>query len=146
MKVKDLMTPNPIYCSSNTSLSKVAQLMRDEDFGEIPVCANERVIGVVTDRDIVCRTIAEDKDPLRMTAGDIMSRLVVTTSPEDELEDAIEIMEEDKVRRLPVVDQEWRLVGILSASDVSAVSAKKAGKILRAASASSLWKSKTRVA
>ena len=145
MKVKDVMTPDPIFCSPETPLSGVARLMKDGDCGEIPVCRGEQVVGVVTDRDITCRTIAEDLDPLRMTARDIMTLLVITTTPDEDLDKAIKLMEEEKVRRLPVVDSERRLVGLLSATDIAAFSEKKGGELLRRVSGPSLWKSKMRV-
>lgn len=146
MKVRNVMTPDPIYCTPETPLVAVAKLMKDGDCGEIPVCRGEMVVGVITDRDITCRTIAENRDPLQMTAVEIMTRLVVTTTPGEDLENAIRVMEEEKVRRLPVVDQDERLVGMLSATDVVAFSERKGGELLRRVSAPSVWKSKMRVA
>src|SRR5215471_1313966 len=107
MQVKDMMTTDPVCCSSNTPLREVAQMIIEQDCGEIPVIDNSSSkvpVGVVTDRDIVCRTVANGLNPLDLTAADCMSKPIVTVKPEMSLEEACRIMEEKLVRRIPVVD------------------------------------------
>jgi len=135
MKVKEMMTTNPACCTSDTSLAEVARMMVDKDCGEIPVLDNEssRVpIGVVTDRDIVCRTIANGLNPLNLTAADCMSKPIVTVNLEISLEEACRIMEEKLIRRIPVVDDRGCCVGILTIADVALNTGKNvAGHIVR---------------
>src|SRR5262247_2499452 len=107
MTVKEIMTPNAECCTTGTNLRDVAQLMVKSDCGEIPVCdAGRKPIGVVTDRDIVCRVVATGQNPSELTAGDCMSTPVVTTTPDASVEDCARLMEAHQIRRLPVVDAE----------------------------------------
>ena len=135
MKVKEMMTTNPACCTSDTPLPEVARMMVDKDFGEIPVLDNKssRVpIGVITDRDIVCRTIANGLNPLDLTAADCMSKPIVTVNLEISLEEACRIMEEKLIRRIPVVDDRGCCVGILTIADVALNTGKNvAGHIVR---------------
>ena len=122
MQVKDLMTADPACCTAGTSLQEVAQLMVDNDCGEIPVVENEtekRPIGVVTDRDIVIRTVAKGVNPLDMTAGECMTQPVVTATPDMSLEDCCRIMEEEMIRRVPVVDESGVCIGIVALADIA---------------------------
>ena len=120
MLVKDLMTQNPVCCAADTDLQAVAQLMTNFDCGEIPVCDETgRPIGVVTDRDIICRMLARGENPLRHTAADCMSQPVFTVSPEASLEEAARVMESHQVRRLPVVDSDRICCGILAQADIA---------------------------
>jgi CBS domain-containing protein len=93
--------------------------MREEDAGIIPVCYDGRVLGVVTDRDLTVRVLAEGRDPANTRVSDVMSSDVQVCTPDDRLVDAIRIIGEENVRRLPVVDRDDRLVGILSMTDVA---------------------------
>jgi CBS domain-containing protein len=135
MQVKDMMTKDPACCTSDTSLPEVARMMVDRDCGEIPVVDNnssKQPIGVVTDRDIVCRTVANGLNPLDLTAADCMSKPIVTVSPEMSLEEACLIMEEKLIRRVPVVDDRGACVGILALADVALHTGKNvAGHIVR---------------
>ena len=135
MNVKDLMTPDPACCTTDTSLPEVARLMVGNDCGEIPVVEDNITkipIGVVTDRDIVCRVIAKDQNPLEMTAGTCMSKPVVTVTPHMSLEECCRLMEEKLVRRLPVVDDGGTCVGIVSVADIALHTGKNvAGHIVR---------------
>ena len=135
MNVKDLMTPDPACCTSDTSLPEVARLMVTNDCGEIPIVENNATkipIGVVTDRDIVCLVVANDQNPLDMTSGACMSKPVVTVTPDMSLEECCRLMEEKLVRRLPVVDDSGACVGIISVADIALHTDKHfAGHIVR---------------
>jgi CBS domain-containing protein len=122
MTVRDVMTANPGSCTRSTTLDDVARRMVACDCGEIPVIdsdAARRPIGVVTDRDIVCRIVAEGRNPADHTAGDCMSSPVVTVTPDTDLDACVNLMEERQIRRVPVVDEGGRLVGIVAQSDVA---------------------------
>jgi CBS domain-containing protein len=135
MKVKDMMTTDPACCTSDTSLTEVARMMVNQDCGEIPVVENtssKLPVGVVTDRDIVCRTIANGLNPLDLTAADCMSKPIVTVTPDMSLEECCRIMEEKMIRRVPVVDDRGACVGILALADVALKTGKNvAGHIVR---------------
>jgi CBS domain-containing protein len=114
------MTPGPAVCTPNTTLDEVAKLMRQNDCGEIPVVDSaERPIGVVTDRDIVCRLVAAGKDPSDFTAEACMSTPVIAVRESTPLEKCTQIMEESKIRRMPVVDGGGMICGIVSQADIA---------------------------
>jgi CBS domain-containing protein len=118
---RDVMTPDPARCSPNTTVDEVAKLMVANNCGEIPVVdTSDRPIGVVTDRDIVCRVVAEGKNPIGYTAESCMSQPVVTVSADAPLEDVISTMEEHQIRRVPVVDDGGCCAGIIAQADVAA--------------------------
>ena len=121
MNIREVMTPNPSCVSPDDSIQSAAQIMRDEDTGAVPVCDNGRAVGIVTDRDIVIRAIA-DGQPNR-PVRDIATRDVISVSPDTSTREAAELMSEHQVRRLPVVDGE-RLVGIVSLGDLAVKEAK----------------------
>jgi CBS domain-containing protein len=116
MNVRDVMTPNPSTISPNDSLQKAAQIMRDEDTGVVPLVEAGRLVGLVTDRDIVVRCIADGT--FDATANDACSDDIVTVSPDMSTSDAEELMAEHQIRRLPVVEGD-RLVGIVSLGDLA---------------------------
>ena len=121
MIVKEIMTNDPACCTSETSLQEVGQMMVDNDCGEIPVVENKetkRPIGVITDRDIVCRTVARGLNPMELTAADCMSEPCVTVTPEMSVEECSRIMEEHKIRRVPVVDSAGSCCGIVALADI----------------------------
>jgi CBS domain-containing protein len=123
MIVNDLMTRDPACCMPDTSLQEVARMMVDCDCGEIPVVVgrdNKRLVGVVTDRDIVCRTIAEGKNPLELTARDCLSSPVVTVMLGTSLDECCQIMEKNQIRRVPVIDRTGACCGIVSQADIAA--------------------------
>ena len=110
--------------------------MRDLDIGAIPVGENDRLVGMVTDRDITVRAVAEGKDVTQLTARDVMSKGIVFCRDSEELEDAARIMEQKKIRRLPVLDDKKRMVGMLSLGDIShAASRAITGEVAAAVSA-----------
>lgn len=122
MNVKDIMTADPACCTPDTSLAEVARMMVGNDCGEIPVVENESTkhpVGVVTDRDIVCRTIARNVNPLDLTAADCMSTPIVTVTPDMSLEECCKLMEEKLIRRVPVVDDTGACVGIVAVADIA---------------------------
>jgi len=123
--VKDAMTPDVKTATPSLSLTDAAKLMKQEDVGSVPVVDGERLIGVLTDRDIVVRGIADGSDPHAVTAGDIASRDIVTVRPDDDLDEALRLMAQHQVRRLPVVD-DGHLVGVLAQADVAHEAKEKA--------------------
>ena len=117
---REIMTPAPQCCAGNTTLNEVANLMVEADCGEIPVTdGSNRLIGVITDRDIVCRAVAKGKNTSEMTAADCMSEPVVVVNEDSTLEDVLSVMEENKIRRVPVVDASGGCCGIISQADVA---------------------------
>ncbi|MGE3691345.1 MAG: CBS domain-containing protein [Novosphingobium sp.] len=120
MKVKEVMHHGASWIDPDAPISDVAERMRKEDIGAIPIGDKDRLIGMVTDRDIVVRGLSGMADPLQLTARDVMSEPIVYCSANEELDDAIRIMERKQIRRLPVIDEHRRLVGMLSLGDVAA--------------------------
>ncbi len=119
MKVSEVMHPGVHWVEPGTPIVEIAKLMRDQDIGSLPVGENDRLVGMVTDRDIVCRGIAEGFDCSTMTARDVMSSGIIYCRDSEELEDAVRVMEQHEIRRLPVINDAKRMVGILSLGDVS---------------------------
>jgi CBS domain-containing protein len=117
---KDVMTPDPVCCRPHTPIDEVARLMVDGDFGEIPIIDSaDQPIGVVTDRDIVRRVVAQGKNPIGYTAESCMTQPVVTVKTDAALEDIVATMERHQIRRVPVVDAQGRCAGIISQADVA---------------------------
>lgn len=122
MFVKDIMSKNPACCTAETSLQEVAKMMLDNDCGAIPVVEDnnhKRPIGVVTDRDITIRTIAKGDNPLNMTAKSVMTKNVFTVKPDTSIEECVSLMEENQVRRIPVVDEDGNCIGMVAQADVA---------------------------
>src|SRR5438105_2563014 len=120
MQVREIMTGNPACCSPDSNLQEVARMMLENDCGEIPVVHgnDKRPIGVITDRDITCRAVAQGKNPLQMKARDCMSTPALTVTPEMSLEECCRIMEEKQIRRMPVVDEHGCCCGIVAQADI----------------------------
>jgi CBS domain-containing protein len=118
-RIGDLMTENPRTVSADQSVVEAAQAMRDDDVGLVPVVEGERLVGTVTDRDIAIRVIAEERDPRSTTVRDIASTDLVTVDPEQDLGEALRLMAQHQVRRLPVVEEDGKLVGIVAQADVA---------------------------
>jgi CBS domain-containing protein len=118
-KVRDVMTTRPRSVTPDTPLSQVAELMEAEDVGVVPVVEGDRLVGMVTDRDIVVRAVAKGKDPRGMPVAEVSSRELVTVEPDRNLSDALQLMARHQVRRLPVIDEDERLVGVVSQADVA---------------------------
>lgn len=120
MQTRELMTNDPACCGPDTPLPEVARLMVARDCGEIPVVdENRKPIGVITDRDITCRTVAEGRNPLELTASDCMSTPVVAVTPKTSVDDCCKLMEENQVRRVPVVDESGACCGMVSQADLA---------------------------
>ena len=118
-KVRDVMTTRPRAVTSETPVTEVAELMEAEDIGSIPVLEGGQLTAMVTDRDIVIRAIAKGKDPRGMPVREVFTTEIITVGPDQDLSDALQIMAANKVRRLPVVDDDNRLVGVVSQADVA---------------------------
>src|SRR5687767_9288170 len=122
MQVKDVMTPDPACCVADTTLQEVAKMMIDHDCGEIPVVENRETkipIGVITDRDIVCRTVGRGLNALDLTVGDYMSTPCITVTPDMSVDECSNVMEENKVRRVPVVGSDGSCCGIVALADIA---------------------------
>ena len=134
--VKDVMTPDPQCCTAELPLNEVAQLMVQCNCGEIPVVdADKTLIGVVTDRDIVCRVVAQGKNPTALTAQDAMSHPVISVSLESSLDAVMGLMEQHQIRRVPVVDAGGCVCGIVSQADVALKAEEQdTGELVRAVS------------
>jgi CBS domain-containing protein len=116
--VKDLMTPAPTAIASDAMVVEAARRMVSEDVGSLPVVDGDKLVGMVTDRDLVLHVIAKDLDPNKVPVADVCSENPVVAEPEDDLDDALRRMASEQVRRLPVVT-DGRLVGILAQADVA---------------------------
>jgi CBS domain-containing protein len=116
--VRDVMTPSVRTVSASQSLADVAEVMKGEDVGSVPVVEESRLTGIVTDRDIVTRAVAERRDPQTVKVDEIASREMVTVEPEQDLDEALALMARHQVRRLPVVEK-GQLVGMLAQADVA---------------------------
>jgi CBS domain-containing protein len=140
--VRHAMTPEPQTISPQMSAADAAGLMRSEDVGVIPVVEDGTLIGLVTDRDLVIRVVAERQDPTEIKVDDVLTRSPVTVSPDRRLSEARDLMAEHKVRRLPVMKGD-ELVGILSLGDLAwqDASTREIGEALRAVSESEGTKS-----
>ena len=117
--VRDAMTSNPRSIESSTTVTEAARLMKADDVGSLPIVDGDQLVGMVTDRDTVIRVVAEGKDPQSTTVGEIASRDLVTVDPEQDLDEAMRLMAQHQVRRLPVAEEDGRLVGILAQADVA---------------------------
>jgi len=117
---RDVMTPDPACCTPHTTLDEVARLMLQYDCGEIPVIdATDQVVGVITDRDIVCRVVAQGKNPMGYTADIYMTQPVVTVAADDSIDRVVSVMESYRIRRVPVVDDSGTCTGIIAQADVA---------------------------
>src|SRR5207249_4375881 len=120
MRVKDAMNKGVDWVSPETPVTEIAKLMREHDIGAIPIGENDRLIGMVTDRDIVCKGLAQDGfDAGRATAREVMTPGIHCCRDDDDLAKAVRHMETLQIRRLPVINKSRRMVGILSLGDVS---------------------------
>jgi len=117
-QVRNVMTQNPMSCDPSTTAVEAAKVMASEDVGSVPVVKDSRLVGLVTDRDLVVRVLAEGRDPNSTTVGEIASSDLETVSPDDDLDAALRKMASSKVRRLPVVEGD-QLVGIVAQADVA---------------------------
>ena len=118
-RIREIMTSNPSTVEPDKTIVDAARIMKQEDAGVVPVTENGRLTGMVTDRDIAIRVVAEGKDPQSTTVQEVASKNLVTLDPEQELDEALRLMAQHRVRRLPVVEEDGRLVGIVAQADVA---------------------------
>src|SRR5215210_897636 len=117
--IREVMTSNPSSIEADQPVIEAARLMRDEDVGLAPVVEGDRLVGTLTDRDIAIRVVAEGRDPQSTQAREVASTDLVTIDPEQNLDEALRLMAEHQVRRLPVVEEDGRLVGVVAQADVA---------------------------
>ena len=117
--IRDVMTSNPTTIELSTPIVDAARKMRDEDVGSLPIVEGDQLTGTITDRDITVRAVAEGRDPQSTTVGEIASRDLVTIDPQQTLDEAVRLMAQHQLRRLPVVEEDGRLVGILAQADIA---------------------------
>jgi CBS domain-containing protein len=117
--IRDVMTSNPSAIEADKNVADAAKLMRDEDVGLTPVVEGGRLVATLTDRDIAVRVVAEGKDPQSTRVRDVASSDLVTIDPDQELDEALRLMAQHQVRRLPVVEEDGRLVGVVAQADVA---------------------------
>ena len=117
--VRELMTSNPCSIDVDKSVAYAAQMMRDEDVGLAPIVEGDRLVGVLTDRDVAVRVVAEGRDPEQIKVSEVASRDLVTLDPQQDLDEALRLMARHQVRRLPVVEEDGRLVGVVAQADVA---------------------------
>ena len=118
-QAREVMTSNPCSIDSDKPVAYAAKMMRDEDVGIAPIVRGERLVGVLTDRDIAVRVVAEGLDPEQVTVEEIASRELVTLDPDQSLDEALRLMAQHQVRRLPVVEEDGRLIGVVAQADVA---------------------------
>jgi CBS domain-containing protein len=119
MLLKDIMTPDPRCVSPDDSLRDAAYMMRDRDVGALPVCENDQLAGMITDRDIVVTAVADGKDPRTTKVREAMSSAVFYCFEDEDVNEAARTMQEKQVRRLVVLNRDKRLVGIVSLGDLA---------------------------
>ncbi len=136
MKVRNVMNKGVEWVEPSTPISVLAETMKKEDIGAIPVSENDKLIGMVTERDIILRAVANGKSMSKIKARDVMTKGIVYCRDSEELDDALRIMEEKKIRRLPVIKKDKRMVGMLSTGDIASAAAHElAGEVIAAVSA-----------
>ena len=117
--IKDVMSSDPCTIDADKSVAYAAKMMRDEDVGLAPIVEDDKLIGMLTDRDIAIRVVAEERDPGQVKVRDVASKQVVTIDPQQDLDEALRIMAKHQVRRLPVVEEDGRLVGVVAQADIA---------------------------
>lgn len=133
MKIKDIMHRKIIWVEADTPIEQVANKMRELDIGAIPVGEKDRLVGMITDRDIAVRSFNGSANPRELKARDVMSKDIAFCKEDENLDDALQLMTRKKVRRLPVLNEEKRMIGMLSLGDIAhAASHTKAGSTLAA--------------
>jgi CBS domain-containing protein len=119
MKVKDIMTPNVEYTDPSTTIKEAAQKMKSRDFGALPIGENDRLVGMLTDRDITVRSVAEGKDPEKTTVREAMSEHITYIYDDQDLTELADLMKKEQIRRVVVLNRDKRMVGIASLGDLT---------------------------
>ena len=117
--IRDLMTDKPCAIDAEKDVAYAAKMLRDEDVGLAPIVEGQKLIGTLTDRDIAIRVVAEGKDPQSTKVRDVMTSRLVTIDPQQGLEEALRLMAQNQVRRLPVVEEDGKLAGVVAQADVA---------------------------
>jgi CBS domain-containing protein len=117
--IRDVMTSNPCSIDAKRSVAYAAKMMQEEDVGLAPIVEDDKLIGLMTDRDIAIRVVAEGRDPDQIKVRDVASTQLVTVDPQQDLDEALRMMAKHQVRRLPVVEEDGRLVGIVAQADIA---------------------------
>ena len=117
--IREVMTSNPCSIDAEKPVAYAAQMMRDEDVGLAPIVEGDRLVGTLTDRDIAIRVVAEGRDPESTTVREVASTDLVTVDPQQDLDEAVRLMAQHQVRRIPVVEEDGRLVGVVAQADVA---------------------------
>jgi CBS domain-containing protein len=129
--IREVMTDNPRTVTADSSVAEAARVMRDEDAGIVPIVDGEKLSGVITDRDITIQVVADGKDPQTTKVTEAASKNVVTIDPQQDLDEALRLMAQHQVRRLPVTEEDGRLVGIVAQADVAKhAKAKQTGEVV----------------
>lgn len=135
MLVKEAMSSDVVWVTPSEEIGNVASKMKEFDIGAIPVCKNEEIVGIVTDRDIVVRGLVNHGNTANHAVREVMTEHPIWCSPNEDVEDAIRLMEDRQIRRLPVVDSEKHLIGLLSLGDISQkISHELSGEVIAAVS------------
>jgi CBS domain-containing protein len=117
--IKDVMTSNPCTIDAEKSVAYAAKMMREEDVGLAPIVEGDKLIGMLTDRDIAIRVVAEGRNPDQVKVADVASKQVVTIDPQQDLDEALRIMAKHQVRRLAVLEEDGKLVGVVAQADIA---------------------------
>jgi CBS domain-containing protein len=117
--IRDVMTSNPCTIDAEKSVAYAAKMMREEDVGLAPIVEGDKLIGMLTDRDIATRVAAEGRNPDQVKVRDVASKQLITIDPQQDLDEALRMMAKHQVRRLPVVEEDGRLVGVVAQADIA---------------------------
>jgi CBS domain-containing protein len=130
-QIRDVMTANPTTCEPKATVVDAAKVMAREDIGAVPIVEGGRLVGLVTDRDIIVRTVSEGRDVKTTTVKDVASKDLVTVAPDEDLDRALQLMSQHQVRRIPVVEGD-RVVGIVAQADVArAADEERTGEVVQ---------------
>jgi CBS domain-containing protein len=127
MKLSDLMTSSVVSVTADTTLQEAAEKMRAEDVGVLPVCEGDRLVGIITDRDLTVRGLADGRDPASSTVRETMTTDLVTCYGDEDAAEAERVMQERRVRRIAVLDREQRLIGVVSLGDLATKNDERCG-------------------
>jgi len=119
MQVRDVMTSGAKWIAPTASIADAAKMMRELDIGSVPVEQGDQLAGMLTDRDITCRVIAQGRDPKATKVGDVMSKNIISCADAETIENAAKLMEKNQIRRLPVLDAQRKLVGMVTVGDIA---------------------------
>src|SRR5918994_1147007 len=120
--IRDVMTSNPCTIDADKDIAYAAKMLRDENVGIAPIVEGDQLVGVLTDRDIAIKVVAEGKDPQTTKARDVASRDIVTVDPQQDLDEALRLMAHHQLRRVPVVEEDGKVVGIVAQDDIALAS------------------------